>query len=142
MLKRPKVNTLRYEIDEEFQELYLTVLSDVFKDNDEDRTKERKQIVEQIEALDSRITSLNYKFVDELIDHKTYKETKEWYESSKSELVSKHMALQPEGTAMKKYLTFSLCLSKNLSNSTQMLILKANRRLLVRYSRTIWFLKE
>ncbi len=100
--------------------MYLTILSDVFKENDEDRNKGRIKINQQIEALDSRINVLNDKFIDGEIDQPTYKDTKKRYESTKSELVSKHILIKPEGTAIKNYLFFALSLSKNLSKFYKM----------------------
>jgi site-specific DNA recombinase len=93
----------------------LTILSDVFKTNDADRSKERKQIEDQVKSLDQKIESLTDKFVDEMIDKSAYESTKKRYEGAKNELIAKHVVLQPEGAALSKYLNFSVSLSKNLS---------------------------
>jgi site-specific DNA recombinase len=104
-----------FEICEEAQELYSKILADVFKANDSERNREKKALEGQIEALQKRIDTLDDKYFDGLIDDSTYKGAKARYEASKSELTSKHIALQPEGAALSNYLRFSIDFSKTLS---------------------------
>lgn len=74
-----------FETCAEAQELYLSILTDVFKTNDADRQREKKLLEEQIETLQNRINNLNDKYVDGLINDGTYKETNTRYENSKNE---------------------------------------------------------
>jgi site-specific DNA recombinase len=105
-----------FQICEEAQELYLMILSDVFKKNDADRGKEKAQIEDQITTLEKRLASLTDKFIDDQINKAEFESAKKRFENARNELLAKHVVLQPEGAALRKYLDFSASLSRNLSN--------------------------
>ncbi len=91
-------------------------MEDVFKTNDADRAKEKKQLEDQIDKLNLRFATLHDKYVDGFIDDPTYQENKKRYERDRNELISNHSLLKPEGTALKEYIRFSALCSSNLGN--------------------------
>lgn len=103
-----------FEVGEEVQELYTKILMDVFKANDVDRKREKEAVEAQIDVFQRRLNTLDDNYYDGNIDSATYKEVKQRYEASKNELISKHIALQPEAAAMSNYLRFSVNCLKTL----------------------------
>ncbi|MGZ3848885.1 MAG: hypothetical protein ACXVMS_01285 [Flavisolibacter sp.] len=87
-------------------------------------------IEEEAELLQNRIDKLNIKYLDELIDDLTYRDMKRKLEAQKSELASKHIALEPEGASFNNYMKFSAHCSQNLSKVSKRADLKSKQEII------------
>jgi site-specific DNA recombinase len=99
----------------EAKDLLIEIVRDNFKTYDQGRQKEKKLLEERIKVFTARLDSLNDKYVDELVDPLTYRETKLRYEKERTDLISQHATMQPHSRAVQTYVDFAGRLCTNLS---------------------------
>jgi site-specific DNA recombinase len=104
-----------FEISREAQELYIKILSDVFKTTEVERTKEKEHLEKQIADLDRRIQTTTDKYIDGILDTQTFQETKHRYEAKKNELINVHVQIPNDSKAFNEYLQFSFVFSGSLT---------------------------
>lgn len=110
-------NYLRsFEISEEVKKLYYAILSDVFKNSEKDKEDEKRKLEREIKEVQFRITSVENKLIDNIIDTDTYLKIKKRLSETENDLIMKHLTFSKVSTDFKKYTEFGLTLINNLSS--------------------------
>lgn len=111
-------------------ELCFPLLKEQFKQDDGKREKERKRIEDEIETIKRRQSSLNAKFVDDLVSDRDYNQMKTQLEERYNNLVMQHASLGNEGKELSKQISFAFSLLSNLSGYYESARLELKQKLI------------
>ena len=103
-----------FQLPDEIITLYFEVMRDIFKVDDKERLNEIFHYEKQINHLQDRLASVHDKFIDDIIDERTYNHLKKRYENDLSDLVIKQGHLKAQKTHFEKYMLYSFSLISNL----------------------------
>jgi site-specific DNA recombinase len=105
-----------FQPTEEIIALFQAVLADIFNSHEGDRHNNQKQIEEQINAINSRITKIEDDYADGNITVKVFNTLNEKFQAQKNELVMQHATMPKTPPDFNRYISYSSNLMQNLSN--------------------------
>jgi site-specific DNA recombinase len=103
-----------FTVSDEVLPLFHKIIDDVFDSDSTDKMNEKQKIDKELENLESKIDSLNNKFLDDVVSPSDYKELKYKIEHRKTEVLSKKAAFGFVNKELKEYKLNALALATDL----------------------------
>lgn len=103
-----------FHVNEEVLSLYYFILEDTFKCNDIEREQEKRRVEVEIENLESKISNLDDKMLNNELSTDRYNRLIEALESQKKQAQNRYNVLSQPTSEYGKYIQFSTCFLADL----------------------------
>lgn len=119
----------QFQLKPEIGTLYLTILKDVFCNEEKNRDKQKEKLQTQINNLNHKLESLTDKFIDDKLDQVTYRRTKSKIDAEISQAEFDLNQINTEREKLDVYIEFGISFLTGLKNFYETSTVKIKRQI-------------